>query len=159
MHLSCTDTNTIYKERIEVPRDPHHLVVPSGASKIISMPMVHSTQTVHLSCVKISTISKRTKLSLGPHHLAVQSGASKIISEPMVRLAQTMHLSCTDTNTVYKHKEVRFYMATSPKSSIGCVQNDFWAIGMSGTNCAPILHRRNTVSKWKEARFHMTHVT
>jgi hypothetical protein len=42
--------------------DPRHLGFPYGASEMISEPMVHSTQIVHPSCVKISTISKRTKL-------------------------------------------------------------------------------------------------
>ena len=46
-----------------VPHDPRHLGVPSGASKMISEPMVRSAQTVYRSCVKISTISKRTKMS------------------------------------------------------------------------------------------------
>jgi len=32
-----------------------------GASKMISNPMVRLTQTAQLSCVKISTISKRTE--------------------------------------------------------------------------------------------------
>jgi hypothetical protein len=41
--------------------DPHHLGVQSDASKMISDPMEHSMQTVHLSCIKISTISKRTE--------------------------------------------------------------------------------------------------
>jgi hypothetical protein len=78
---------------------------------MIFEPIVRSTQTVHLSCVKISTISKWTELSLESHHLGVQSSASKMISEPIVCLAQTMHLFCADTNTVYKQKEVRFHMA------------------------------------------------
>jgi hypothetical protein len=43
------------------PPDPRHLGVPSGASKTIYEPMVCSVQTVHLSCVKIRTISKRTE--------------------------------------------------------------------------------------------------
>jgi hypothetical protein len=47
---------------------PHHLGVPSGASKTISKSMVHLVQTVHPSCVKISTISKRTEMSF---HLSV----------------------------------------------------------------------------------------
>jgi hypothetical protein len=34
-----------------------------GASKMFSKLMIHSVQTVHLSCIKISTISKRTKTS------------------------------------------------------------------------------------------------
>ena len=72
--------------------------------------MVRSTQTVHLSCVKISTIYKLTELSLEPHHQGVPSGASNMISELMVRLAQSVHLSCTDTKTVSKQKEVRYHM-------------------------------------------------
>jgi hypothetical protein len=72
--------------------------------------MVHSMQSVHLSCVKISTISKQTKLSLEPRHLRLPLGASKMISEPMVCLAQAAHLSCTDTNTVSKQKKERFHM-------------------------------------------------
>jgi hypothetical protein len=42
---------------------PTHLGVPSSASKTISMPMVRSMRTAHLSCVKISNISKRTQTS------------------------------------------------------------------------------------------------
>ena len=47
----------------EIPHDPCHLGVPSGASKMISEPMVRWAQTAHLSCVKISTISTRTEMS------------------------------------------------------------------------------------------------
>jgi hypothetical protein len=43
----------------KIPHDPSHLGDPTGASKMISEPMVHSEQSVHLSCVKISTISKQ----------------------------------------------------------------------------------------------------
>ena len=67
-------------------------------------PMIRSTQTVHLSCVKISTISKRGELSLEPSHLGVPSGASIAISEPMVRLAQNVHLSCTDTYICFQRE-------------------------------------------------------
>ena len=82
-------------EGSEIPHDPRHLGVPSGASKTISVPMVRSTQTVHLSCLKISTIYKRTELT----------------------------------------------SASPPRSTVGCVQNDLWAYGMSTTNHAPILPR------------------
>ena len=47
----------------EIPDDPCHLGVPTDASKMVSEPMVRSAQTVHRSCVKISTISKWTKMS------------------------------------------------------------------------------------------------
>ena len=70
----------------KLPLEPRHLVIPSGASKMISEPMVRSVQTVHLSCVKISTISKRTENELPPvpRHLGVASDASKMIYVPMV---------------------------------------------------------------------------
>jgi hypothetical protein len=41
--------------------ESRHLDVPSGASKMFSKPMVHMTQTMHLSYVKISTINKQTE--------------------------------------------------------------------------------------------------
>jgi hypothetical protein len=56
--LSCTDTYTIFNRWNEILQDPRHLVVPSGAPKMISKPTVRSAQTVHLSWIKISTISK-----------------------------------------------------------------------------------------------------
>jgi hypothetical protein len=43
--------------------DPRHLGVLSGASKMISEAMVCSAQIVHLSCLKINTISKWTETS------------------------------------------------------------------------------------------------
>jgi hypothetical protein len=48
----------------EIPHDQCHIGDPSGVSKIISDPMLRSAQTVHLSCVKVSTISKQTKTSI-----------------------------------------------------------------------------------------------
>ena len=103
-------------ERREIPHDPRHLGVPLGESKTMSEPIIHSTQTMHLSCIKINTITKQTEneLPLEPRHLLIPSGASKTISEPMVHLAQTVHLSCTDTNNVSKEKEVRLHMTHVP---------------------------------------------
>jgi hypothetical protein len=43
----------------EIPHDPRHTGVPQGVSKTISKLMVRSMQTMQLSCVKISTMSKR----------------------------------------------------------------------------------------------------
>ena len=55
-------------DRSEIPNDTRHKGVLSGVSKLISKHMVRSMQTVHLSCVKINTISKidQTELSLEP---------------------------------------------------------------------------------------------
>jgi hypothetical protein len=59
----------------------------------------------------------------------------------MVGSVQTNHRCCIDTNIVSKRTETRFHMTHSPRSSIGCVQHDFQAYGMFGTNRAPILHQ------------------
>jgi hypothetical protein len=47
----------------EIPHDPRHLEVPLCVSITISKPMVPLVQTLPLSCVKISTISKWTESS------------------------------------------------------------------------------------------------
>jgi hypothetical protein len=47
----------------KIPYDPRHLGVPSSTSKMISKVVVCLAQTVHQSCIKICTISERTKLS------------------------------------------------------------------------------------------------
>jgi hypothetical protein len=194
--------------------------------------MVHLVQIMHLSCIKICSISKWTEssihlslitleyhlvrpkwflsiwyvrhkpctylasrlalyqmnwikhaLELG--HQGVSSGVSKTISEPTVCLAQTVHLSCTDSNTISKWTKTRFHMthvilelhrvrpkwflrlwyfwhkpctylasilalslnglnwastwASPLRSTIGCVQKNFWACGTFSANCAPIL--------------------
>jgi hypothetical protein len=52
-----------------------------------------------------------------------------------------------------------FTWASSTMSNIECIQNDLWADGTFCANCAPICTDTNTVSKQKEERFHMTHVT
>jgi hypothetical protein len=110
MHLSFIDTNIVSTERSEIPHDPRHLGVPSGASNTISEPIVRSKPTEHLSCIKISTVSKLTILSLKARDRGAPLDASKMIFEPMVCLTQTMHLYCTDTNIVSKRKEARFHM-------------------------------------------------
>jgi hypothetical protein len=75
------------------------------------MPMIHSVQTVHLSCIEIKTISKdRNELLLDPRHLGVQPGPSKIISEPMVHFAQTVHLSYVEVNTTSKWAKMSFHL-------------------------------------------------
>jgi hypothetical protein len=108
-HYLQTDQN-------EDPHDPHHLVVPSGASKMISEPMVCPVQTMHLSCVKVSRLQMdRNELSLEPHHLGVPLSASKMIYEPMVCLAQTVHQSYADVNIVSTGTETRFHLSLVPK--------------------------------------------
>jgi hypothetical protein len=103
-----------------------HLGVPSGASKTISEPMVCSAQTVHLSCVKISTIFKRARTSF---HLSLVTRsticASKMIYEPMVLWRKPCtYLAPTLTFSPNRSKRDSI-SPKSPRSNIGCVHNDF----------------------------------
>jgi hypothetical protein len=57
LHYLQTDQN-------EHPLEPPHLGEPSGVFEMIFELVVRSAQTVHLSGVKVSTISKQTKTSI-----------------------------------------------------------------------------------------------
>jgi uncharacterized protein YcgL (UPF0745 family) len=96
-------------DRTELPLEPRHIGVPSSVSKMISMPMLRSVQTVHLSCVALYP-NGTNRAPPVPRRLRSTLGMSKMIYEPMVHLTQTKHLSCTDTNTVSEQIETRFHM-------------------------------------------------
>jgi hypothetical protein len=98
-------------DRNKVPPDPRHLGVPSGVPKMVYMPVVHSAQTMDLSCAQINSITKPTenKLPLDPCHLDVPSVVLKAISEPMEHSAQTVHLSCVKINTISKQTKMSFH--------------------------------------------------
>jgi hypothetical protein len=80
------------------------------------------------------------ELPLEHRHLRVPSGASKMIYEPLVHSAQTMHLSWVKISTISNKLNEASTWASSPRSTIGCVQNDFWANSMFSTKRAPILN-------------------
>jgi hypothetical protein len=135
----------------ELPLEPCHLGVPSGASKMISEPMVCSTQTVHLSCTDSNTVSKQTKTSF---YLSLVTKEFHrvwpkwflilwyIRCKPSTYLAPRLALSpngltLTLSPNVSKQDST---WPTSPSTFIACVQNDFWAYGTFTANLAPILH-------------------
>ena len=79
----------------ELPLELRHIGVPSGASNMISKPMVRLAPTMHLTYIDNNSLqTDQNEIRHDPHHLGVPSGASKMIFEPMVRLVQTVHLSC-----------------------------------------------------------------
>ena len=78
--------------------------------KAISMPEVHSAQTVHLSCTNSNTISKCTETSF--HLTEYHSGVPKVISMHVVHSVQTVHLSCDEINTITKRIETSFLLTT-----------------------------------------------
>jgi hypothetical protein len=98
-------------DRNEIPHDPRHLGVPSGDSKTIFKPMVCLAQTMHLSYVKISTISKR--IEWVSTWASSPSSTIECIHNDFWAygtLVQKVHLSCTDINVVSERTEMRFYM-------------------------------------------------
>ena len=145
-------------DRSEIRYDTRHQGVPSGVSKLISKHMVCSMQTVHLSCIKISTISKQTEPSF---HLSLFILEYKQWHQKwFLRLWCIRHKLCTylaPKQTLSPNRPKRDSIwHTSSRSSIGCVQIDFLTYGTLHANCASILHwrlalypnRPNRASTW-----------
>jgi hypothetical protein len=65
----CQDWYYLQTDRNELPLEPCQLGVPSGASKMISEPVVCLAQNMQLSCVKIGTISKQIETSFHLSHI------------------------------------------------------------------------------------------
>jgi hypothetical protein len=123
------------------PLEFRHLGVLSGASKTISEPTVCTNCAPILHRHQHYLQMDQNKIIHDPCHLGVSSGASKAISKPLVHSSQTTHLSCVKINTISNELNQASTWASSPRNAIGCVQNYFWAYGMSSTNHAPILNR------------------
>ena len=112
VHLSYINTNTISNRPNEIPRDPRHLAVPSGASKMISEPVVRLVQTcTYLALTLTPSPNRPDKIAHDPRDLGVPSGASKTISEPVVRSAQTVHRSCIKISTISKWTKTSFQLS------------------------------------------------
>jgi len=75
---------------------------------------VHSAQTMHLSCAKTNTISKRTETIFHLTYVTLEyhSGVPKAISMHVVHSVQTMHLSWDEVNTISKPIETSFLLTT-----------------------------------------------
>jgi hypothetical protein len=118
VRLSCTDTNTIYKQTKMRFHTTHvtyefHRVRPKLYMSLW-----------YVQCKPCTCLASRLALP-DPCHLGVPSRASKMVYEPMVCLTQTEHLSCTDANTVSKQIEIGFHMTHITMCSIGCLQYYF----------------------------------
>jgi hypothetical protein len=144
LHLNCLQTDWT-----KIPYDTHDLGVLSGASKLIFENMICSMQTIHLSCIKISTISKQTEPSF---HLSLFTKQyHRELPQRFLSLWCTRHKPCTYlapklilSPTRLKRDSIWYTSSSSSigciYSSIGCVEIDFWTYGMLHANRAPILH-------------------
>ena len=66
------DYHYLLTDRNELPLEPRHLGVPSGACKMISEPKVRLVQTEHLSCTDTDTVSKQTETRFHMTHIIQQ---------------------------------------------------------------------------------------
>jgi hypothetical protein len=100
-------------DRTELPLEPRHLGVPSSASKMISMPMVRSLQTLHLSCTDTNTMSKWTKTRFHTTHITYEFHR--------VRPKLFMHLSFVKISTISKRTEQSSTRPSSPRRTFRCI--------------------------------------
>jgi hypothetical protein len=159
--MLCRHKHCLQTYRNEIPHDLLHLAIPSGASKMIFEPMVRSAQIVHLSCIKICTISIQTEMSI---HLSLVT-----LEYPRVRLKGFLslwyvwhklcnYLALTQALSPNGPKRDSTW-CTSPSNSIVCVQNGFVTLVRLAQTKHQSLIKSNTISKQTEKRFLMTHVT
>jgi hypothetical protein len=129
-------------DRNEHPLKPRHVGVPSVASKIISKPMVRLAQTMDVSCTDTNIVSNWTETRF--HMTYASKGFHRVRPKWFLSLWYVWCKSCTCLALTLTLPPIRLRRdstwPTSPRCSIGCVQNDFWAYGMFGAIRAPVLH-------------------
>jgi hypothetical protein len=117
--------------------------------------MVCSVQTVHLSCVKISTISKQTEMSIrlslitSEYHRVHQN---RFLSLRYVRCKQCTNLVSRLALSPNRPKWASTW-ASSSSNSIRCIRNYFLAYGTFAEPVHLSCTYTNTVSKRTKMRF------
>jgi hypothetical protein len=151
-HLHC-----LQMDWNKILHDPRHLGVPSGVSKTLSSiwyvrrkPCIYLMLRLALSPNELnqaSTWPSSTRSTIG----CVQSdfwAYEMIVANHAPILHRHLHCLQTDRDEIPHDLLVSrnrlnraCSCASSPRSTIGCIQNDFWANGMFGANYAPILRQ------------------
>jgi hypothetical protein len=139
---------------------PRHLGVPSSASKMISMPIVCSVQTAHLSCTDINIVSNWTKMKFHTTHATYEfhwvcpqlfMSLWYLQCKPCTYLVSRLALSLNGPNRAPldpRHLGVplgAFKMIYEPMVRLTQIEHLSWTDA-------------NTGSKLIETRFHKTHV-
>jgi hypothetical protein len=142
MHLSCTDKNNLSKQTEMRFHVTHVTKEFHQVCQKLFLSLWRSVLTLHLSCVVISTISKWTKTSFHLGHVTSEYHWVRpkwFLSLWYVRRKPCTYLALKLRPSLNKLKrDSRRPM--SPRSSNGCVKNDFWAYRTFTANRAPVLH-------------------
>jgi hypothetical protein len=147
-------------DRSKLPLEPRHLGVPSSALKMISMPMVCSLQTVHLSCTDINTVSKWTKTKFHTTHTTYEFHWVRpqlfmslwyLQCKPWTYLVSKLALSANRPNRAPPDPRHLGVPSGASKMIYQPMVRLTQSEHLSWTDA-------NTVSKQIETRFHNTHI-
>jgi hypothetical protein len=123
--------------------------------------MVRLAQTVHLSCTDTNTVSKRTETRFQMTHITYEFHQVRpkwhlilwyVQCKPCTYLVSGLVICPNGPNR-------DFIWASSPRTTIRCAKNDFWALVCLMQTEHLSCTDTNTVSKQIETRFHLTHIT
>jgi hypothetical protein len=116
--------------------------------------MEHSAQNVHLCCVEIKTVSKLTEMSFHLTHITKeyhQVCPKWFLSLWYVQRKLCMYIASRLTQSINGRKHASSW-PTSPRSTIGCTQNDFWASFTFSTKQCTYLASRLALSPNRSKR-------
>jgi hypothetical protein len=123
--------------------------------------MVHSAQTVHLSCVKICSSSKWTESSI--HLSLVTKEYHQVRLKWFLSLWYVRHKPCTYLVSKLTLYQINWIKHPLELCHLGVLSGVSKTISEPTVCLAQIVHLSstdtNTISKWTNPRFHMTHVT
>jgi hypothetical protein len=148
LYIRCKLCNYLASKLILSPKGPKqasnwpmfHQEVPSGVPKKISMPVVHSVQTMLLYCIEVNSISKWSKTSFDLTNVTEKYHWVCLKRFPCLRyIRRKLYTDLLPRLTLSPNGPKRastWHM--SPRSTIGCAQNDFHAYGTFGAKRAPI---------------------
>jgi hypothetical protein len=111
---------------------------------------------MHQSCVEINTISKRTQMSFHLPHITKEVHRvrpKRFLCPWYIQRKPCTYLVPRLTTCPCGQKQA-FTWPTSPRSSIGCYQNDLWAYCTFGTNRACV--EISIISKETKMSFQLT---
>ena len=100
-------------DRSELALDPHHLGVPSGASKMIFL--AYGMFGANRAAIKHYHQIDRNEIPHDPRHLGVLYVVSKMIFVPVVCSAQTVHLCCVNISTISKRTQTSIHLSLVTK--------------------------------------------
>ena len=140
-------------DQTELSVEPLHLEVPLAAQTMVSDPMVHQLQTVHLSCNETHTVSIQTKarfhMTIGsPYETHTSFRRSIGCFQIDFRAYGTFHANHAPT----LHQDQHYLQTECPLEPL------YLRVPSRASKIYLSCTKTNTISKEIEVRFYMIHV-